>query len=221
LPKQNVIFKGKADGIDIILNESTDFVKLKRSLKEKTARAKEFFAGADSKIAFKGRELSETEEKQLLDVIFKETTLDVSFLEGKGYTAPPSVPKTQTAVHTAVVHAAHTEHNTAYYRQGLRSGQSIRFSGSVVVLGDVNPGSEIVAYGNVIVLGSVKGMVHAGAGGDDTCFVSSFNMQPTQLRIASVITYIPPHEQAARKNKKEIKPEWAYIKDGQLFIAPL
>jgi septum site-determining protein MinC len=219
MPKQNVIFKGKADGIDVILNENAEFAKIKRSLKEKAARAKEFFAGADSKIAFKGRELSETEEKQLLDIIFKETTLDVSFLEGEGYSAPPVIrPPVPPA---AAVHTTHTEHNTAYYRQGLRSGQSIRFSGSVVVLGDVNPGSEIVAYGNVIVLGSVKGMVHAGAGGDDTCFVSAFNMQPTQLRIAGVITYIPPHEQAARKNKKEIKPEWAYIKDGQLFIAAL
>jgi septum site-determining protein MinC len=90
-----------------------------------------------------------------------------------------------------------------------------------MVMGDVNPGSEIVAHGNVIVLGSIKGMVHAGAAGDDTCFVSAFHMQPTQLRIANVITYIPANEKEARKKRKEIKPEWAFIKEGQVFISAL
>jgi septum site-determining protein MinC len=222
IKKENyVILKGRHKGIDIQLDKNADFALLESGLRDKINGAGDFFAGANTNIAFKGRELTDEQEKILLDIILKETSMDVSFVEGDGYIPPPSVARKISSSASPPAHAHHMEQNTTFYRQGLRSGQSIRFAGSVVVMGDVNPGSEIVAEGNVIILGTLKGMVHAGASGDDTCFVSAFQMQPIQLRIAGVITYIPPDQAEARRMKKIFKPEWAYIKDGQIFIAPL
>lgn len=66
----------------------------------------------------------------------------------------------------------------------LRSGSSIHFDGDVIVFGDVNPGAQIVAGGNVVVLGSLKGEVHAGAAGDENAFVFALSNNPTLLRIA-------------------------------------
>lgn len=117
---------------------------------------------------------------------------------------------------SAPLNLSHTESDTAYYRGGLRSGQSIKYPGSVVVMGDVNPGSEIVAGGNVIVLGSLKGMAHAGSKGDANCFVSALVLQPTQLRIGKYITNIAAPKKGAKK-----EASYAYVKDEQVFVAAL
>lgn len=220
--EQYVILKGRKDGISILLDEKADFEMIKLTLRKKVAEARKFFEDANTNVAFKGRDLSEDEEKSLLDIIFTETTLDVSFVEHEDFKLAPPVPpdpevKSPSA---ATPRGNYSEHITAYYRNGLRSGQSIRYNGSVVIMGDANPGSEIIASGNVVVLGALKGMVHAGAAGDDHCFVSALALLPTQLRIANIITYIPVAPSG--KNKKQPHmPSYAYIQDGQVYIAPL
>ncbi|MFZ3170568.1 MAG: septum site-determining protein MinC [Carboxydocellales bacterium] len=80
---------------------------------------------------------------------------------------------------------------TVLIKRTLRSGQSIHYHGNVVVLGDVNPGAEIVAGGNIIVMGSLRGVVHAGATGAKDAEVTAFRLLPTQLRIADQITRAP------------------------------
>lgn len=91
----------------------------------------------------------------------------------------------------------------------LRSGQTVRHPGHVVVIGDVNPGAEIVAGGNVVVWGKLRGVVHAGATGDEAAMVCALDLAPTQLRIGSQISVSPE-----RKGKS--RPEMAYLRDGQL-----
>ncbi|MDR1664857.1 MAG: septum site-determining protein MinC [Clostridiales bacterium] len=224
---QCVVIKGRKEGISIWLDERADFEKLKEQLQAKVSGAKQFFADADANVAFKGRLLSEDEEKALTDIILSETTLELSFVETEGYvpaSAVPAPPPAESPAPAPTGTQQTTEHMTAFYQNGLRSGQSIRYSGSVVVMGDANPGSEIIANGNVIVLGSLKGMVHAGASGDSKCYVSALSLMPTQLRIANIITYIPPKENNAKENKtrkKTRRPSYAYIQDGQVYIAPL
>ena len=110
-----------------------------------------------------------------------------------------------------------SEHSVKFQQGSLRSGQIIRYRGSVVVLGDVNPGAEILAEGNVIVLGNLKGIVHAGCMGDDRCFIAALNLRPSQLRIADKITYMPSES----KNAWGGIPQYAFISDGQIYIAPL
>ena len=78
-------------------------------------------------------------------------------------------------------------------------------------MGDVNPGAEIVADGNVIVWGKLSGLVHAGANGDETATVSALDLSPTQLRIADRITIAPPVDK-----KRVPVPETACIKDEQI-----
>jgi septum site-determining protein MinC len=69
----------------------------------------------------------------------------------------------------------------------LRSGSVVKFDGDVVVFGDVNPGAQIVASGNIAVLGALKGMAHAGCDGDESAFVLAFDLRATQIRIAAKI----------------------------------
>ncbi len=95
------------------------------------------------------------------------------------------------------------------FKRTLRSGGQIKHSGHVTVIGDVNPGAEIIAGGNVVVWGRLRGFVHAGAAGDDSAMVCAMDLSPTQLRIAGHIA-IPPSERG------EPGPEIAFIRDGQV-----
>lgn len=91
----------------------------------------------------------------------------------------------------------------------LRSGFSLQYDGHVVVIGDVNPGAEVIASGDVIVWGRLRGMVHAGAGGNEAAVVCALDLAPTQLRIAGQIAITPQ-----RRGKPQ--PEMAHIKDGRV-----
>ena len=100
-----------------------------------------------------------------------------------------------------------------FLQRTLRSGQSVRHPGHVVVLGDVNPGAEIIAGGHVLVWGRVRGVVHAGASGDSTATVAALDLAPTQLRIAGQIAVSP-------KRRGAVRPEVALIRDGHLVAEP-
>jgi septum site-determining protein MinC len=80
------------------------------------------------------------------------------------------------------------EETALFLHRTLRSGTRIEFSGHVVVLGDVNPGAEIVADGNVMVWGRLRGMVHAGAKGNRSAVICALDLSPTQLRIAEEVS---------------------------------
>lgn len=73
----------------------------------------------------------------------------------------------------------------------LRSGQSVRHAGTVVVLGDVNPGAQIISGGDVLVWGRLRGIIHAGAMGDERSIVAALDFEPLQLRIAGYIAITP------------------------------
>jgi septum site-determining protein MinC len=95
----------------------------------------------------------------------------------------------------------------------LRSGAKVTHQGCILVLGDVNPGSEIVAGGSIIVWGRLRGVVHAGADGDEGAIVCALELAPTQLRIAGNIAVSP-------KKQGKIQPEVARLKNGQLIAEP-
>jgi septum site-determining protein MinC len=92
----------------------------------------------------------------------------------------------------------------------IRSGTRIEYPGHIVIVGDVNPGAEIVAEGNVIVWGRVRGMIHAGAKGDRSAFICALDLSANQLRIADEAS-------AMLKPQKDPKPEIASINsEGRL-----
>ncbi len=91
----------------------------------------------------------------------------------------------------------------------LRSGRTVRYAGHIVVMGDVNPGAEIVATGNIVVWGRLRGVAHAGADGDERAVVCALDLQPTQLRIAGKIATAPgPAGQP--------QPEIARVRDDRI-----
>lgn len=101
-------------------------------------------------------------------------------------------------------------------RRTLRSGASIRYDGDVTVFGDVNAGAQIRAGGNIVVMGRLRGVVHAGANGDEDAFILAFDLAPTQLRIAKHIAIAP--ERAVVEDR--FTPEIAQVQGGGIVIEP-
>jgi septum site-determining protein MinC len=94
-------------------------------------------------------------------------------------------------------------------KRTLRSGANITHPGDITIIGDVNPGAEVIAGGDIVIWGRLRGMAHAGAQGDETAVVCAMDLSPTQLRIAGHIA-IPPQDREG--NGAEI----AFIRDGQV-----
>ena len=99
-------------------------------------------------------------------------------------------------------------------RRTLRSGQDLRHPGHVVVIGDVNPGAEVVAGGDIVVWGRVRGMVHAGALGDEGAVICALDLAPTQLRIAGRIARSPEEQ------RRKLVPEMASVREGRIVAVP-
>lgn len=103
---------------------------------------------------------------------------------------------------------------TRYHIGTLRGGQTLHHVGNLVVVGDVNPGAEVVATGDILVFGRLAGVAHAGAQGDESAHVYALELRPVQLRIASCI--------AAEDETKDAHahPEVAFITDAHITVVP-
>jgi septum site-determining protein MinC len=101
--------------------------------------------------------------------------------------------------------------NAVLVQRTLRSGFSINYNGHVVVIGDVNPGAEIIASGNIVIWGRLRGDVHAGCEGDEKAMICALAIEPTQLRIGT-------YTAGPSKKKNKPQPEIAFIREKQLVI---
>ena len=129
--------------------------------------------------------------------------------------SPPDVvqePSPSPGGSAAALPTDGSERQGVLVERTLRSGQSIHCAGHVVILGDVNPGAEVIAGGDVIVWGRLRGIVHAGAMGDPARCVCALDLSPTQLRIGGHIAR-PPDE---RRRRKGPRPERAFVSDDQI-----
>lgn len=207
----NITFKGMKDALIIMLSPEQDFEELLDELQKKLEASVNFLKGVNYPVKVRGRELNSQEFSLVAQRIKEVVGLDVTE-EKEEKESKPKVKETTNAQVRGYFYGI-DEGVTKFYRGTLRSGQLLKFHGNVVIIGDANPGSEIVASGNIIVLGTLRGIVHAGVTGNKDAVVVAFNLQPTQLRIADVITR-PPEE----KITKALLPEIAFVKDDIVYI---
>lgn len=102
-----------------------------------------------------------------------------------------------------------------FYKGTLRSGQTLETKGSLVIIGDVNPGATVIAGGNIIVIGALKGSVAAGSNGNYHSFVIALSMEPIQIQIADIIARSPDTKKGSKLRKESMI---AAIIDNQIYI---
>ena len=104
---------------------------------------------------------------------------------------------------------------TKFYKGSIRSGQKMEFEGSLVILGDVNAGAEILAEDNVVILGILRGMAHAGAKGNKEAIIAAASIESAQIRIADIVKQIEKEDNT--EELKEIKT-YAYVKENEIIL---
>ncbi|MBD0390300.1 MAG: septum site-determining protein MinC, partial [Nostoc sp. C3-bin3] len=105
------------------------------------------------------------------------------------------------------------QEDALYLEMTVRSGVEIRHPGTVILLGDLNPGGIVIADGDIIIWGRLRGIAHAGAGGNRECLIMALQMEPTQLRIADAVARAP------EKLPIQFFPEVAHITPQGIRIA--
>lgn len=208
IARESVVLKGGRYGVSIVIKDGADLATVIAELREKLAPARNFFRGAPVCVDAKDFPAG-SEERHELEATLKEFGLTVKEV------AKPEKEKPQRRriSVTKAPFMVEGDANTLLHKRTLRSGQRIDYEGSVVILGDVNPGAVIACTGDIVVFGTLRGMAHAGAHGNLRAIVAAFRLQPTQLRIGHLISRAPDDEQVDPSG-----PEVALVKDESIVI---
>lgn len=198
-----IIIKGNKEGLNVVINMNhfSDFDDMLVSLIEKLTQGRKFYKGCTLKITTELKYINERESRRLKEILFDEFLIsDCIFQDQDDITG-----KVFTGIY---------EGKTKFLRKTIRSGQSINYPGNIVIVGDVNPGAEIYAAGNIIVFGILRGVVHAGTNGNEKAIIAAFKLEPQILQIGDIITRCPEDE------VKPQYPEVAIIKNGIIIVEP-
>jgi len=211
--------KGLRDGLLVTLGEGGWSV-LHSSLLLQIDEKTEFFKGAKLALDVGNQELHVSEMTDLRDELSDREIILWAVLSNSpttentaqmlGLATRLSKVRPDTPVQVKPVSS---EDSAMWVKRTVRSGVRLEYEGNVVVLGDVNPGAEVVAGGSVVVWGRLRGVVHAGATGDADAVVCALDLSPTQLRIAAEIATTP-------ERRSQPVPEMARLKDGHLIAEP-
>jgi len=219
--------KGLKAGPTFLFHDQAPFPDLLQAVEDELARAKGFFRDSPVVLHFGDRVLKKEDWWQLKELLLGEGLLlryavaseqlsrDLLYKEGLPVRdSLPALTPEQKAPQSAALKGT----NTLYLRRGLRGGQKEVFEGDVVVMGDVNQGAEILAGGDVVVVGSLRGMVHAGYPDNTEAVVVALNLTPLQLRIGPLIARGDDNHN--NNNRRAPHPEIARIKAEHIMIEP-
>ena len=235
--KSSVIIKGTKYGFQSVLNPTLHFEELLREVAEKFKESIRFFDFSQSiAVSFEGRDLTQGEQNLLVDTIVENSGLKINYIINGGKAVETEFAealsdaqeKDQEEEEEPIQEELNFPEsivgkNGQFYRGTLRSGQKIEVEGSIVVLGDINPGAQIVAGGNVVVLGCLKGTVYAGYPQDRGAFVASLMMEPMQIQIGDCIARSPDQKAkkqktGRKKNQKQLEAKLAFVENDSIFI---
>ncbi len=230
-----IAIKGTRNGLLLTLEPETPFSELLNALAGRLAEAPTFFRGASLSIDTSRRALRVGERTQLENLLAyyqmsiqpfeqgmdRRSSSQTGGLKEARTTIELSPPDVSTEVKFSTSDLGEPGQNQRYLRESdntfflrrtIRSGQAIHHPSNIVVLGDVNPGAEIVAGGDILVWGTLRGMVHAGYPDNEQALVCSLFLSPVQLRIAHLLSRPPEGFEA------QPRPEVAMIKNGQIVV---
>ena len=204
-----VAIKGGKVGLRLVLDEAAPWDDVLDELHERLSRGVEFFHGAQITVDTGERALGDEELADLLHVMgehgLQPNSLATSSREGRSAGRSAGIT-TRPAVRAAPAAPVQDADAAMLVQRTLRSGQVLRHHGHLTLLGDVNPGAEVVASGSIIVWGRLRGTAHAGALGDPEAVVCALELAPTLLRIADVLAR-PPGSRPSGPEMARITPK--------------
>ena len=183
--KNIISIQTKKDSVNIKIEEEATQKQILQELKKKLTELKKLYKEDTTPIYITGKVLKNEEIEQIQALVQKAIPVEVKF-ETPKILGLHGIKKTFSKEILASV--------TKFHRGSLRSGQKIEYEGSIVILGDVNAGAEVLAGENIVVLGILRGMAHAGAKGNKEAIIAAASIESVQIRIANIVKEIEKTE---------------------------
>lgn len=181
--KQLIMIKGTRDGLTLFIDDTCSYDEALRELNEKLELNKPQHdePSVPVKIKLGDRYLRQEKREELKQMIEQNHRFQVESLESNVVLREDALKwKEEMQIKT--------------YNRLVRSGQVLKVTGDLLLIGDVNPGGMVVSTGNIFILGSLYGIAHAGVNGDRKAVIAASYMKPTQLRIADYISRAPDYD---------------------------
>ena len=183
----NIKVKQTTKEIILDINPQAEDAQVIQELQEKLPKLKEFYKNSDVPIRITGKLFQESQRKLLEKNIVGEVEVTVKFDEASDLLGLHAIKKT-FEVETEIS-------ETRYVYHSIRSGTKEEYVGSLVICGDVNAGAEVVAGGNIVVLGTLRGVAHSGANGNNKAIIAANTIEATQIRISNLVKEITQKEE--------------------------
>lgn len=216
--KNSVILKSFPNGIVLHLDPEMEFEELIIDIADKFHESSSFFKDARMALSIKGRMLTDEEEKQILDAISENSKLQIICLVGEDDATNQNFVKALQQTDFSGKPGAGDEGQ--FYRGTLKNGQILETESSIVILGDVYPGSAIISARDIIILGGLFGEAYAGGNGDYHHYVAALEMSPQKLKIGD-FKYKQKEKTSKWSIKPKVQPKIAYVKDEKVIMDSL
>jgi len=221
-----VSIKGIKDGLLVTLSATEEWQIITRELASRIDEKADFFAGARVTVDVSERPVPKYEltslkavlERRGLTLVVVQTTSKTTFESAQALDLRTNTPEdsirsvNDEVLDTLPIDPEEPGTPGVLIRRTLRSGRTVHSRGHVIVYGDVNPGAQIIATGDIFIWGKLRGTVHAGAEGDLDAVICALDMSPNQLRIGDLIATSP------KEKKRNIRPEMASVRGDQIIV---
>lgn len=200
---KNISINLKTDEVIIKIDDNAKHEKAILELRKKIKELKKMYQEEKIPIRVTGKILTKKELEEIKELIKKDIDVEIKF-------------DTPT---TLGLHSIKRSYNkdvgtseTTFHRGSLRSGQRLEVEGSIVVIGDVNAGAEVIAADNIAVIGNLRGLAHAGAKGNKDAVIAASTLDVVQLRISNIVREIDRDEEGI------IEHAFMYVDDDKIVI---
>lgn len=207
----SVVIKSNKSGMTVILDNRIAFEDLIREVAEKFHSSAKFWGSVQMTLTLEGRELTAQEELLIVDTITSNSQIEILCLID---TDAERIARCEKALNDKLMDLS--AQSGQFYRGNLEKGDLLESETSIVVIGDVLPGARVMSKGNIIVLGDIRGVVHAGITGNANTVVAGFVVAPAQIRIGDYSTRL------LEKGKKLCRGAGVvFVKDGKICTKSL
>ncbi len=214
--KEAVLIKSFSNGIALHLDAEMSFEDLLQEIAYKFSEARAFFGKASMALSIEERQVTGAEEIRILETIRQNSDLNIICIVGK-----------DEATNKNFIRAlAHMEKKLSggedgqFMRGSLKNREVLETENSIIILGDVYPGSAVISAKNIIILGGLYGEAYAGGNGQEGAFVAALEMEPERIKVGD-FKYKPATKQSKWGIRPKVQPKIAYVKNNKVVFEPL
>lgn len=192
----------KKDEIIIRISEKAEYDETIECLNKKLPALKKLYKTEKTPICVTGKILKNKEMEEIKKIIEDEIQVKVTFDSPKVLGLHGITKIFEKEIETS---------ETKFYKGSVRSGQKVEFEGSLIILGDVNGGAEVIAGENIAILGILRGLAHAGAKGNKKAIIAANRIECPQIRISSIVKEV-------EKEELDSEYKYAYVDENNEII---